>query len=155
MSKARPPPTSAPLHPQSWSTHPWSCLHLDYAGVFPNHMFLYYSPLTPNGLVFSVNLATSKVTIQQLSCRVWYPSQTLSLKKEFFKSINPSMDWHKGSPSLGEKGLCLRELPSYCSFTTRTLHSTTLLSYYLDKTSSHSQIYSSQISQPAVVLIPT
>jgi len=36
------PPVSppAPLHPWKWPSHPWSRLHLDYAGPFLGNMFL-------------------------------------------------------------------------------------------------------------------
>lgn len=33
-------PPVAPLHPWEWPSHPWSRLHLDYAGPFMGHMYL-------------------------------------------------------------------------------------------------------------------
>ena len=35
-----PSPPAAPLHPWEWPAHPWSHLHLDFAGPFLGHMFL-------------------------------------------------------------------------------------------------------------------
>ena len=29
-----------PMHPWEWPEHPWSCLHIDYAGPFLGKMFL-------------------------------------------------------------------------------------------------------------------
>ena len=39
FQESRPVPT-APLHPRVWPEHPWSCLHLDYAGPYCGHMSL-------------------------------------------------------------------------------------------------------------------
>ena len=36
----RPSPPVAQLHPWEWPEQPWSCIHLDFAGPFMNHMFL-------------------------------------------------------------------------------------------------------------------
>jgi len=33
-------PTTAPLHPWSWPTAIWQCIHIDFAGPFLGHMFL-------------------------------------------------------------------------------------------------------------------
>ena len=33
-------PPVAPLHPWEWPSHPWSRIHLDFAGPFLGHMFL-------------------------------------------------------------------------------------------------------------------
>ena len=38
--QSRPSPPAAPLHPWEWPAHPWSRLHLDFAGPFLGHMFL-------------------------------------------------------------------------------------------------------------------
>ena len=37
-SHSSPPPS--PLYPWKWPTHPWTRLHLDFAGPFMGHMFL-------------------------------------------------------------------------------------------------------------------
>ena len=36
----RPAPPSAPLHPWSWPTRPWTRLHIDFAGPLEGKMFL-------------------------------------------------------------------------------------------------------------------
>ena len=33
-------PPAAPLHPWSWPTHPWTRIHIDYAGPFMGKTFL-------------------------------------------------------------------------------------------------------------------
>ena len=38
--QSRPSSLAAPLHPWEWPAHPWSRLHLDFAGPFLGHMFL-------------------------------------------------------------------------------------------------------------------
>ena len=35
-----PAPPSAPLHPWSWPSEPWSRLHIDFAGPFMGKMYL-------------------------------------------------------------------------------------------------------------------
>ena len=38
--QASPSPPKAPLHSWEWPSHPWSRLHLDFAGPFMGHMYL-------------------------------------------------------------------------------------------------------------------
>ena len=63
----RPAPPPAPLQPWKWPSHPWSRLHLDYAGPFLGHMFLVVVDAHLKWLeVFQMPAATSRATIQQL-----------------------------------------------------------------------------------------
>ena len=63
----RPAPPPAPLQPWKWPSHPWSRVHLDYAGPFLGHMFLVVVDAHSKWLeVFQMPAATSRATIQQL-----------------------------------------------------------------------------------------
>ena len=60
-------PPVAPLHPWDWMTHPWSRLHIDYAGLYQGHMFLVVIDSHTKWLeVFPVKAATSFHTIEKL-----------------------------------------------------------------------------------------
>ena len=63
-------------HAWKWPSHPWSRLHLDYAGPFLGHTFLVVVDAHSKWLeVFQMPAATSRATIQQLRtsliCPVW------------------------------------------------------------------------------------
>ena len=61
----RPAPPPAPLQPWKWPSHPWSRVHLDYAGPFLGHMFLVVVDAHSKWLeVFQMPAATSRATIQ-------------------------------------------------------------------------------------------
>ena len=63
----RPAPPPAPLQPWKWPSHPWSRVHLDYAGPFLGHMFLVVVDAHSKWLeVFQMPAATTRATIQQL-----------------------------------------------------------------------------------------
>ena len=67
FQSSRPPPASAPLHPWEWPQKPWSRLHLDYAGLFLNRMFLVLVDAHSKWLgVVPVSAATSIATIEKL-----------------------------------------------------------------------------------------
>ena len=60
-------PPVAPLHPWKWPTHPWSRLHLDFAGPFLNNMFLILVDSHSKWLeVFQMSSTTSTAVIQRL-----------------------------------------------------------------------------------------
>ena len=64
-------PPVAPLHPWKWPTHPWSRLHLDFAGPFLNNMFLILVDSHSKWLeVFQMSSTTSIAVIQHL-CTVF------------------------------------------------------------------------------------
>ena len=58
---------AAPLHPWKWPNHPWSRLHLDYAGPIKGKMFLVlidaHSKLIE---VFCIQSVSSTNTIEKL-----------------------------------------------------------------------------------------
>ena len=63
----RPAPPPTPLQPWKWPSHPWSRLHLDYAGPFLGHTFLIVVDAHSKWLeVFQMPASTSRATIQQL-----------------------------------------------------------------------------------------
>ena len=63
----RPAPPSAPLHPWSWPTRPWTRLHIDFAGPLEGKMFLVVVDAHSKWLeIFSMNTASAQTTVQQL-----------------------------------------------------------------------------------------
>ena len=60
-------PPQAPLHPWEWPEHPWSRVHVDYAGPFMGKMFLILVDAHSKWMeVCPVSAATSQVTIEKL-----------------------------------------------------------------------------------------
>ena len=60
-------PTKAPLHPWEWPTAPWQRIHIDYAGLFQNSMFLIVVDAHSKWLeVIPVRSTTSSSTIEVL-----------------------------------------------------------------------------------------
>jgi len=60
-------PPAAPLIPWNWPSHPWSRLHLDYAGPFLGHMWLLIIDAHSKWLeIFQMMSTTSAATIQYL-----------------------------------------------------------------------------------------
>ena len=60
-------PTVAPLHPSGWPMHPWTRLHIDYAGPLYGHMFLVVINAHSKWIEdFKVSSSTSKVKIDKL-----------------------------------------------------------------------------------------
>lgn len=63
----RPSPPVAPLHPWKWPSHPWTRLHLDFAGPFLGHMFLIVVDSHSKWVeVSTMSTSTSRATINQL-----------------------------------------------------------------------------------------
>ena len=60
-------PPVAPLNPLPWPSKTWSCIHMDYAGPFINHVFLVIIDAGSKWIEsFLMHLSTSKATIQYL-----------------------------------------------------------------------------------------
>ena len=60
-------PPCLPLHPWEWPGHPWSRVHIDYAGPFMGKMFLLIDDTQSKWMdISSVNSATSSVTIDKM-----------------------------------------------------------------------------------------
>jgi len=60
-------PAKAPFHTWQWPEHPWSRIHVDYAGPFLNKMFLVIIDAHSKWLeVLPVNSATTSATIELL-----------------------------------------------------------------------------------------
>ena len=65
--QSRGSPPEAPLYPWPWPSHPWSRLHLDFAGPINNTMFLVVIDAHSKWIeVFPMSSATSSATIQRL-----------------------------------------------------------------------------------------
>ena len=65
--QSRPLPASAPLHPWSWPTRPWSRLHMDFAGPKEGRMFLVIIDAHSKWLeVVPMKTAISATTVQRL-----------------------------------------------------------------------------------------
>ena len=63
-------PTKAPLHPWEWATAPWQRIHIDYAGLFQNSMFLVVVDAHSKWPeVIPVSSTTSSSTIEVLHVR--------------------------------------------------------------------------------------
>ena len=63
----RPDPPAAPLHPWQWPTHPWTRLHIDFAGPIDGKMFLIIIDSHSKWIeVFAMNSATSAATVRYL-----------------------------------------------------------------------------------------
>ena len=57
----------APIHPWEWTNKPWVRLHLDYAGLYQNKMFLIIVDSFLKWIdVIPSSSATSNETIQKL-----------------------------------------------------------------------------------------
>ena len=60
-------PAAAPLHPWEWPGHPWTRLHIDYAGPFKGEMFLVVVDAYSKWLeVHQMTSTTSTATIEKL-----------------------------------------------------------------------------------------
>ena len=60
-------PIKAPIHPWEWTNKPWVRLHLDYAGLYQNKMFLIIVDSFLKWIdVIPSSSATSDETIQKL-----------------------------------------------------------------------------------------
>ncbi|CAB4004480.1 LOW QUALITY PROTEIN: uncharacterized protein K02A2.6-like [Paramuricea clavata] len=60
-------PAAAPLHPWEWPGHPWTQLHIDYAGPFKGEMFLVVVDAYSKWLeVHQMTSTTSTATIEKL-----------------------------------------------------------------------------------------
>ena len=60
-------PAKAPLHPWQWPDRPWSHIHIDYAGLFLNKMFLVIIDAHSKWMeVIPVSNATTTVTVEKL-----------------------------------------------------------------------------------------
>jgi hypothetical protein len=60
-------PAAAPLHPWEWPGHPWTRLHIDYAGPFKGEMFLVVIDAYSKWLeVHQMTSTTSTATIEKL-----------------------------------------------------------------------------------------
>ena len=63
----RPNPPPAPLHPWQWPTHPWTRLHIDFAGPMDGVMFLVVIDSHSKWIeVFPMKSATSAATVRYL-----------------------------------------------------------------------------------------
>ena len=66
-----PSPPVAPLHPWKWPSHPWTRLHLDFAGPFLGHMFLIVVDSHSKWIeVATMSTSTSRSTINSASSHV-------------------------------------------------------------------------------------
>ena len=65
--KHRPSPQAAPAHPWVWPPHPWSRVHIDYAGPYLNHRFLLIVDAHSKWIgAFAMSSTTSFSTIEKL-----------------------------------------------------------------------------------------
>ena len=63
----RPSPPAAPVHPWMWPSHPWSRVHIDYAGPYLNHRFLVIVDAHSKWIeAFAMSSTTSFSTIEKL-----------------------------------------------------------------------------------------
>ena len=60
-------PPKAPLHPWVWPTHPWECIHVDFAGPFLHKMFMVVTDAHSKWPeIIELSDTTSSKTIQEL-----------------------------------------------------------------------------------------
>ena len=75
-------PASAPLHPWTWPSRPWQCIHVDFAGQFQGKMlFLVMDAHSKWGEIFEMSQTTATKTItilQQLFAAYGLPDQIVS-----------------------------------------------------------------------------
>ena len=118
----RPSPPSAPIHPWTWPSRPWSRLHLDFAGPFMGHMFLIVIDAYSKWLEVCVMSTTTSTAIisalRSVFARFGLPSIIVSdnarnfTSSEFeqFLSVNGvkhmvSSPYHPSSNGLAERAV--------------------------------------------------
>lgn len=75
-------PSSAPLHPWEWPSHPWRRLHIDYAGPYLNRMFLVvidaHSKWPEVVVMKNATSATTITALRNMFARFGLPDQIVS-----------------------------------------------------------------------------
>ena len=84
-------PAMGPLHPWLWPTHPWQCIHIDYAGPVDGRMMLIVRDTHSKWPeVMLLSSTTSQATIRalkQLFATYGLPQQLVSDNGPQFSSV--------------------------------------------------------------------